>query len=268
MVERLAGKVALVSGGAGKGIGSAVCTRLAEEGAAVMIADIDDDGGRVLAARLCDRGLTAAFVHADATSYDDQVGAVAATVAEFGRLDVFNAHGIGRYTRDYLSNLSATDWDSGIQAVLGSAFYGVRAALPPMLANPGGSIILTSSAAGFGSQRGTAIYSVGKSAVMTLAQCVANEYGVHNIRCNAIAPGITGPSAATAATRTAYATVEAFTAQHALKRVIDVNEVADLVVFLASDESSAITGVVIPIDAGFSAGKGDFHGRPQYGEID
>lgn len=266
MSGRLDNKVALVTGGAGAGIGSAICSRLAEEGASVMVTDVNVSAGNELAADLRQRGFSAHFMEADSTNPADIDAAVAETVSRFGRLDIYNAHGIGSYKRDYLSNLSADDWDSGIRAVLGAAFYGVRAVLPVMIEQGNGSVVMTSSAAGFGSQRGTAIYSVAKSAVHTLTQCVANEYGVHNIRCNAIAPGITGPGAAAAVTRTAYATLEEWTGQHALKRLIETHEVADLALFLASDESSAITGTVIPIDAGFGAGRADLHGRPQFGE--
>ncbi|MFD9615137.1 SDR family NAD(P)-dependent oxidoreductase [Streptomyces sp. NPDC059083] len=266
MTQRLAGKVAVVTGGAARGIGSAVSVRLAREGAKVVIADVDAEQGEALAARLVGDGHEAVFLPTDATDYAAVAAAVDLAVHQFGRLDVYHAHGIAPYKRDYLSNISAAEWDDGVQAVLGTAFYGVRAALPAMLENPGGSIILTSSAASFGSQRGTGIYSVAKSAVNTLAMCVANEYGIYNIRCNAIAPGITGPGAAMSVTRTAYPTLEEWTAQQPLNRLIEAREVADLVCFLASDESSAITGTTIPVDAGFGAGKADFHGRPQFGQ--
>ncbi len=115
MSARVKGKVALVSGGAGENMGSAICRRVAEEGAAVIIADIYDDKGTSLGADLRRKGWRANFIHADATSYSDQEAAVAASVAEFGSLDIFHAHGIGRYRRGYVSELTPQDWDDGMR---------------------------------------------------------------------------------------------------------------------------------------------------------
>ena len=100
----------------------------------------------------------------------------------------------------------------------------------------------------------TAIYSTAKSAVMTLTRCVANEYGRQNIRCNAISPGITGGVGKMSAPMAGHPTEEAYFGQQALGRVVEATEVADLVAFLVSDAASAITGAIVPVDAGFSCG--------------
>ena len=271
-MAELDGKVAVVTGGvgldgasAGGGMGSAVAEKLASEGATVLVADIADEAGHAFVAALTARGLSAEYVHCDVTVADDLVQAVERATRKYGGLDILHNHAIGRSKSGYLSEISAADWDAGIAGVLSPVFYGISAALPAMIQRGGGAIVNTASVAGYGGQRMTAIYSTAKSAVMTLTRCVANEYGRQNIRCNAISPGITGGVGKMSAPMAGHPTEEAYFGQQALGRVVEATEVADLVAFLVSDAASAITGAIVPVDAGFTAGFGDLLGFAPYG---
>jgi NAD(P)-dependent dehydrogenase (short-subunit alcohol dehydrogenase family) len=152
---------------------------------------------------------------------------------------------------------------------LSSVFYGCRAAIPAMIESGGGSIVNTSSSAGFGSQRTNGIYSTGKAGVMVLTQCVAWEYGRVGIRANAIAPGITGERVVRIMEEIGgYPDRASLLAQHASGRAVEPDEAAALVSFLASDEASAISGMTISVDGGANARVGDYLGLPPYSPPD
>lgn len=259
-------KVALVTGGAGEGMGSASSLRLAREGAAVVIADIDDRRGENLAAHIRAAGGNAMYRRCDVTEASELEAAVALAEEAFGGLDILHNHAIGPFTLAYLGELSIAQWDEGVRSVLSSAFYGIRAALPAMLRRGGGSIVITSSVAGYGGQRKMGLYSVSKAGTMILTQAVAHEYGHAKIRCNAIAPGMTGEARTRETLRlSAFDSRSKLLAQQALGRMVEPEEAAALVAFLASDQASGITGAVIPVDAGASAGHGDCLGLPPFG---
>jgi NAD(P)-dependent dehydrogenase (short-subunit alcohol dehydrogenase family) len=262
---RLSGKVAIVTGGARAGMGAASSRRLAADGAAVVIADIDEGGGHQLEVELTAARLVASFHRCDVTNAPDLDGVVAYAVERYGRLDVMHNHAVGPFSRGYLSEISVEDWDRSLRNVLSSVFYGCRAAIPAMIESGGGSIVNTSSSAGLGSQRTNGIYSTAKAGVMVLSQCVAWEYGSVGIRCNAIAPGITGERVVRIMEETGgYPNRAALLAQHASGRAVEPDEVAALVSFLASDEASAISGMTISVDGGANARAGDFLGLGPY----
>jgi NAD(P)-dependent dehydrogenase (short-subunit alcohol dehydrogenase family) len=137
-MAELDGKVAIVTGGAGAGMGSASSARLARDGAAVVVADIDEAAGRAHAARLAAAGLTADFRRCDVTEPKDLEAVVAYAVERYGGLDVMHNHAVGRWTQGYVSELSAEDWDASVRSVLSSMFYGCRAAIPAMVERGGG----------------------------------------------------------------------------------------------------------------------------------
>jgi NAD(P)-dependent dehydrogenase (short-subunit alcohol dehydrogenase family) len=270
---RLDGKVAIVTGGAGIGIGGATTRKLAAEGASVIIADIAEALCESLVEELTGQGLQVASIRCDVNSPDDLKAAVDLAHTRFGSLDILHNHAIGRPIGKfppgprqwkYLHELSPEVWDSEIRSVLSAAFYAIHAALPAMLAGGGGSIINTTSAAAYGGNRGSSAYSSAKAGVAVLTYCVANEYGASNIRCNAVAPGITGANGRSGVEISGYDTLEEYTRQQAIQRVVEESEVANLVAFLASDEASGITGAVIPADGGYRAGFGNVFGRPPY----
>ena len=256
---RLEGKVAIVTGGA-SGIGAATVRRFAGEGARVVVADINDEAGARLATELGDR---AAFRHTDVSVLAEVEATVAFAVSRYGGLDVIhnNAAATGG---GYVSEIDPAVWEQSLRVMLTAVFYGMRAALPALLARGGGSIINTSSIEGLVGEIMAAPYCTAKAGMINLTRTVALEYGRRNIRANCICPG--------AVDTPMLALMESFTplpraqlaAAHALGRILRPEEIANVALFLASDESSAITGTAIVADGGLTAGA-HITGFPPYG---
>lgn len=249
---RLDGKVAWVSGGSG-GIGSATLRRFVEEGAAVVCADIDDERGEKLVAELTSRGGRAAYHRCDVTSLDAIRESIDGTVEAFGRLDVlFN--NAATSTGGYVADLDPEGWDHSLRVMLTAAMYGMKAAIPHMLAQGGGSIVSTSSIYGLVSNAGNAPYATAKAGLINLTRTAALEYGRKGIRANCICPGAIETPMLDAVVGIGLKSREAIGEMHALGRTLQPEEVANLVLFLASDESSGITGQAIQVDGGLLAG--------------
>jgi NAD(P)-dependent dehydrogenase (short-subunit alcohol dehydrogenase family) len=248
----LAGKVAIVTGGA-SGIGAATLRRLAAEGAKVVCADIDDERGERLVAELRASGAQAAFRHADVGSLAELEAAVDHAVRAFGGLDVMhnNAYASGG---GYVADIDPEVWDASLRVMLTGVFYGMRAAIPRMLERGGGSIINTSSVEGLFGERMSAPYCTAKAGMLTLTKTAAIEYGRRNIRANCICPGAVLTPALERVVGLGMHSLDEIAAQHALGRVLRPEEVAAVVAFLASDDSSAITGTEIVVDGGLTAG--------------
>ena len=259
---RLAGKVAWVSGGSG-GIGSATCRRFVEEGAAVVCSDIDDVGGQKLVDELKSAGGRASYSHCDVTSLDEVKASIDAAVEEFGRLDIlFN--NAATSTGGYVADLDPDGWDHSLRVMLTAAMYGMKAAIPHMLRQGGGSIISTSSIYGLVSSPGNAPYATAKAGLINLTRSAALEYGRKGIRANCVCPGAVETPMLDAVVSMGLKSREAIAEMHATGRTIRPEEVANLVLFLASDESSAITAQAIAIDGGLLAGC-DLTGVPPLG---
>ena len=249
---RLAGKVAWVSGGSG-GIGSATCRRFVEEGAAVVCSDIDDVGGQKLVDELKSAGGRASYSHCDVSSLDEVRASIDATVEEFGRLDIlFN--NAATSTGGYVADLDPEGWDRSLRVMLTAAMYGMKAAIPHMLRQGGGSIISTSSIYGLVSSPGNAPYATAKAGLINLTRSAALEYGRKGIRANCVCPGAVETPMLDTVVSIGLKSREAIAEMHATGRTIQPEEVANLVVFLASDESSAITAQAIAVDGGLLAG--------------
>jgi meso-butanediol dehydrogenase/(S,S)-butanediol dehydrogenase/diacetyl reductase len=259
---RIQGKVAIVTGGA-SGIGAATVRRLAEEGAALVIADLQDEKGEALAKDLAGEGLRAAYRHCDVTELAELEATVAFACSEFGGLDVMhnNAAWSGG---GYVADIDPEIWRKSLAVMLDGVFYGCKAAIPAMLERGAGSIVNTSSVDGLFAEILSAPYSAAKAGVLNLTRSVAIEYGRKNIRANAICPGAVDTPLLDLVVEVGNHTRQEIAEQHALGRVIEPREVANLVLFLASDESSAITGSHIVIDAGLTAGT-RLTGFPAYG---
>ncbi len=238
---RVTGKVALISG-AGRGMGAAHARALVAEGANVVLGDILDDEGAKLADQLGD---AARFVHLDVTEPDDWQRAVHTAVDAFGTLNVLvNNAGVASYNG--LQNHSLEQWRRIIDVNLTGTFLGMQAAVEPMTAAGGGSIVNISSIEGARGEPGLYGYVASKWGVRGLAKAAALELAPHNIRVNAVLPGLVR-------TRMAIL-IPDDSLQIPLGRGASSAEVSTSVVFLASDESAYITGTDIVVDGGLTAG--------------
>jgi len=260
MTGRVAGKVAIITGGA-SGIGRACALRLAEEGAAVAITDIQVEAGEAVAAEINGGGGTAAFIGHDVTSEDAWIAVVADVVGRHGRLDVLvNNAGIG--IGGSIIEMSLADWQRQQAINLDGVFLGMKHCIPPMSDSGGGSIINMSSVAGLKGSARLAGYNATKGGVRLLTKGVALECARErwHVRVNSVHPGIIdtpiwdtvlpGALRTGAAELNPSAMAEIAVPTGVLGTPLDV---ANGVLFLASDDSSYITGTELVIDAGLSA---------------
>jgi len=253
-VSRLTGKVALVTG-AGSGLGAEAARRLAREGAAVMLTDIATDAVGAVAAAIHDAAGRAASLPHDVTSEHDWARVVAATVDAFGGLDVLvNNAGVAGGLLELMTH-SMEDWRRVLSVNLDGVFLGLRHAGPAMVPG-GGSVINISSILGKVGLPGAAAYCASKGAVLMLTKAAALEWAPLGIRVNSIHPGfIDTPMVADALHRAENGNEmrEMIISRHALGRLGAPREIADVVVFLASDESSFMTGSELVVDGGYTA---------------
>lgn len=252
---RVEGKVAIVTGGAG-GIGGATARALAREGAAVAVLDIDDAGAAQVAQTIEASGGSAIALRADLSTEEDVASAIGATVAHFGRLDVLH-NNAALTDSDFLSRdttvteLSVEVWERAMAVNLRSQMLTCKHAIPEMVRGGGGSIINMSSGASLKGDRTRTAYGVSKAGVNTLTMYVATGHGRKGVRVNTIVPGLIITDAVRAhLTETILEGLGRATLTPYLGQPEDV---ANLVVFLASEESRYITGQMITIDGGMSA---------------
>ncbi|MGX1811707.1 glucose 1-dehydrogenase [Nocardia sp. NPDC055321] len=237
---RVDGKVALISGGA-RGMGAAHAQLLVAEGAKVVIGDILDDEGKALADSLGD---AARYVHLDVTDPDQWTAAVTEAQTAFGKLDVL-VNNAGIVNGGPLHKFDLDKWRTIIDVNLTGTFLGMRAAVKPMIAAGGGSIINVSSIEGLRGAPWAHGYVASKWAVRGLAKSAALELAAHNIRVNSLHPGLI---------RTPMTTdIPDDLVTIPLGRPAQSSEVATFVLFLASDESSYATGSEFVVDGGLVA---------------
>ncbi|MER5409234.1 SDR family oxidoreductase [Streptomyces sp. NPDC002769] len=241
---RFTGRTAVVTGAA-SGIGAATAARLAQEGAAVVLVDIDEERGRGEAERITDGGGRARFVTADVAAEDDWHRVITAAHS-FGPVDVLVSNA---YTVDVhpAHELSLASWRRQLDVNLTAGFLGVRAVLPD-LRDRGGAVVLTSSVHAHKGIPGHPAYAASKGALLSLCGQLAVEYGPE-VRVNAVLPG---PILTAAWDRVPPADRERSVAETAARRFGTPAEVAAAIAFLGSDEASYITGSHLLVDGGWS----------------
>ena len=248
---RLEGKVALISGGA-RGMGAAEARMFASEGASVVIGDVLEDEGRRVAAEIGEAGGQALFVALDVTSESQWRDAIDAAVSSFGRLDVLvNNAGIGGGGN--VEETTEADWDRTMDINAKGVFLGTKTAIPAMRRSGGGSIINISSQLGIvGTDNSSPQYQASKGAVRLLTKSTAIQYAREGIRANSVHPGpiVTPMTEAGRADQDRY---DLTVSRIPLGRYGEPEDVAYGVLFLASDESSFMTGSELVIDGGWVA---------------
>jgi len=248
---RLENKVALITGGA-SGMGACMARVFAREGAKVAVADMLEDDGKKVVDEITKANGAAIFHKLDVTSEAEWQEAIAATLAAFGKLDILvNDAGISGSAVDDLFDTAA--WQRLMAVNATGTFLGMKFAIPLMKAAGGGSIVNISSISGVTGQRGIHVgYNASKGAVRTLTKAAAVQHGRDNIRVNSVHPGLMPPMRTSG--RTADPVVRAKMLEGVpLRRDGRVEEVANAVLFLASDEASYITGIELYVDGGFLA---------------
>jgi 3alpha(or 20beta)-hydroxysteroid dehydrogenase len=240
--ERLAGKVALVTGGA-RGMGAAHARAITAEGGRVMLADVRDADGAKLAA---DLGDAAAYVHLDVTDVEQWRTAVERTVDTFGALNVL-VNNAGITTFGTVDGYSRADWDRTIDIDLTGAFLGMSVAMAQLRRSAPSSVINISSTAGLQGSARLHAYTAAKWGLRGLTKSVALEVGRDGVRVNSVHPGVVHTPM-----------IDGFDVsslgEGALGRGAQPEEIAHLVVYLASDESSFSTGAEFVVDGGMTAG--------------
>ena len=260
---RLDGKVAVITGAA-SGIGRGTAVRFAGEGAAVVVADLNDEGGAAAVRECKENGGRAVFQKTDVTSEASVKAMVDRAVKEFGRLDItFNNAGLGGALGS-IEQTTVEDWDRTFAVLTRGVFLGIKHSVAEMRKAGGGSIISTASVAGLAGGYGPHAYSAAKSGVVNLTRSVALELAKDKIRVNCICPGGINTPIFNFLTSDREMTAQLLAPMHPMRRAGTPDDIANMALFLASDEAEWITGVAMVVDGGLTAGR-DIFGDVQTG---
>jgi NAD(P)-dependent dehydrogenase (short-subunit alcohol dehydrogenase family) len=254
-MDTLKGKRALITGAA-SGIGEATALLFAREGAAVSVVDLDVEGGRSVVSRIQGEGGRAIFVRADVTRAGDCKSAVQDTVSTLGGLDIlFNNAGIVR--RATVLELSEEEWDQVMAVNVKSVFLLSKYAIPVMAQAGGGAIVNAASGWGLVGGPRAASYCASKGAIVQLTKAMAIDHGPQNIRVNCVCPGDTDTPLLRREAEQLGEPTDRFLAQAAdrpLGRIGTPEDIAQAVLYLASDAASYVTGTALVVDGGGLAG--------------
>jgi NAD(P)-dependent dehydrogenase (short-subunit alcohol dehydrogenase family) len=253
MSRRLEGKVALITGGA-SGMGRVASELFAREGARIVLTDVADDAGESAAAEISGTGGEALYVHADVSDEADAEAMVKAAVDRFGRLDIlYNNAGIMLADDGSVDTTDESVWDRTLAINIKGVAHGCKYGVPAMIANGGGSIInVASFVALMGAATSQTAYTASKGAVLAMTREIAVEYARKGIRCNALCPGpIDTPLLAELLADPAQR--QRRFVHIPMGRLGRAEELAKAALFLASDDSSFMTGASLVVDGGITA---------------
>ncbi|MEH7382078.1 SDR family NAD(P)-dependent oxidoreductase [Bacillus sp. JJ1533] len=242
---KLQDKVAIITGGA-SGIGAATARLFVEEGAKVVLVDLNEEKGKAFEAELKALNAEALFVKANITSEEEVANIYKQTIEAFGKVDVvFNNAGIGRVQPSH--ELEYSEWRNTVNVDLDGVFLVAREAIREFLKADGGVIVNTASMYGWVGSPGSAAYNAAKGGVVNLTRSLALEYAEQNIRVNALCPGFIDTPIIPEESK------EVLRSMTPLKRLGQAEEMAKAVLFLASDDSSFMTGNSLIVDGGYTA---------------
>jgi NAD(P)-dependent dehydrogenase (short-subunit alcohol dehydrogenase family) len=250
MKKRLEGKVATVTG-AGSGIGRATAKLFASEGARVTVAEMNAEAGEKTVQEINEAGGEAIFIRTDATKEADCANMVKATVEAFGKLNIlFN--NVGKGSGGTVVDVTEEYLDDIINMNLKPAFFGSKYAIPEMIKAGGGSIINMASIGGLSGQF-SSTFCASKGGVVNLTRSMAVAHARDNVRVNCVCPGYIDTPMIRYTVLGTPEKRKTVGAKHPMNRVGTAEEIACAVLFLASDEASFVTGVILPVDGGFTA---------------
>jgi len=242
---KLQGKVAVITGGA-SGIGAATARLFVSEGAKVVLVDLNEEKGKEFEQELKALSYEALFVKANITSEEDVADVFKQAVETFGKVDVvFNNAGIGRVHPSH--DLEYSEWRTTVNVDLDGVFLVAREAIREMLKTGGGAIVNTASMYGWVGSPGSAAYNAAKGGVINLTRSLALEYAGQNIRINALCPGFIDTPIIPDEMKQALAEITP------LKRLGKAEEMAKAVLFMASDDSTFMTGNTLTVDGGYTS---------------
>ncbi|MFC8684301.1 SDR family NAD(P)-dependent oxidoreductase [Brevibacillus porteri] len=250
-MARLEGKVAIISGG-GTGIGKTTAIRFAKEGAKVVVTDINLESASKTVAEIKDAGGQAIAIAHDVSREEQWQQVVETTVEQYDKVDIlFNNAGI--YIIKPLADITVEEWNRLMAINVTGVFLGMKHVMPLMAKQQGGSVINASSIAGLFGAPGHVLYGASKGAVRIMSKDAAMEYAAHGVRVNSIHPGYIDTNMVSYALETTKHSKSELAQATPTGRLGTVEDVANMVLFLASDESSHVTGAEFVIDGGATA---------------
>jgi meso-butanediol dehydrogenase/(S,S)-butanediol dehydrogenase/diacetyl reductase len=248
-------KITIVTG-AGSGIGEATAKLFAAEGAQTVIVDIDDKGGVRVAGEI---GAAAVFHHADVSDPNQVEGTIKFALDRLGRIDVLFNNAFAT-TFGPVGDMPLEGWQKTLSVTLSGVFYGMHFVLPHMVAQGGGAIVNTASISGLGGDYGAGAYNAAKAGVVNLTRSAAIEYARKKVRVNAVCPGVIATPAVLngliGRSRDPERARKRAEECHPMGRLGQPEEIAKVVLFLASDDASFMTGSMVVVDGGVTAHTG------------
>jgi len=248
---RFSDQVVVVTGG-GSGLGRHMARRFAAEGAGVVVVDVAEEAAREVAEGISDSGGTALAVKTDVADGSEVEAMSRVTRRQFGPVDIL-VNNAAKATDKDLLDLDEEQWETDVSVALKGSFLCSRAVLPDMTEKGGGVIVNIASVNALG-YYGNEAYSAAKAGVLSLTRSLAVRYGPYGVRANAVVPGTLRTPAWEERRRQDPEILERVAAWYPLGRIGEPEDVANVVLFLASDEASWITGVALPVDGGLLAG--------------